>query len=455
MKFFKAQYCLDFEQPVWDKDLALLALDHLLDDQPHLILIAAPCFPKAKSEAQSRVGRDGMTLEQVVRAAIYQRHNNLTFRELSKHTADSKMARAFLKLDYFQDFSYQALQENISQLDAETLEKMHIALIQYALKLGVDKGQKQRTDSTVIRTNIHHPTNAALLWDGLRVSYRLLTEIQAFLPRFQVRNYRRAAKKLYFKIVNTTGREKRRPLFKRLLQLLQRCQTQLEQAQTLLSQQVYVAKSTREQQGQQLLAGCQHLLPKLARVYAMADRREIQGAEVPVAEKIFSIFEDHTDCIVKGQRNAQFGHKINFTSGQSGLIFDCIQKLGNPPDTSYFPETLDRLQVNFQLTPRSIAADGGYASQDNHKIAQRQGVVNIVFNKVRGVMQNTATSLNMETRLKKWRAGMEAIISNFKRGLNAATCPWKGWDGFKSYVLWGVITFNLHIIAKWLLAKLT
>lgn len=455
MKFFKSQYCLDFEQPVWDQDLPLLALDHLLDEQPQIILTAAPCFPKAKPEAQARVGRDGMTLEQVVRAAIYQRHNRLTFRELSKHTADSKMARAFLKLDYFQNFSSQALQENISQLDAETLEKMHIALIQYALDLGVDDGKKQRTDSTVIRTNIHHPTNAGLLWDGLRVGYRLLTEIQAFLPNFNFRNYRKAAKKLYFKIVNTKGQDKRRPLFKRLLQLLQRCQTQLEHAQTQLSHQDYAADATRERQGQQLLAGCQHLLPKLARVYDMAERREIQGADVPVAEKIFSIFEDHTDCIVKGQREAQFGHKINFTSGRSGLIFDCIQKLGNPPDTSYFPETLDRLQVNFQLTPRSIAADGGFASQDNQKLAQQRGIVNVVFNKVRGVMQNVATSLNMETRLKKWRAGMEAIISNFKRGLNAATCPWKGWDGFKCYVLWGLITFNLHIMAKWLLTKLT
>jgi IS5 family transposase len=60
----------------------------------------------------------------------------------------------------------------------------------------------------------------------------------------------------------------------------------------------------------------------------------------------------------------------------------------------------------------------------------------------------------METMLKKWRAGIEAVISNFMRGLNASICPWKGWEAFKCFVLWRVITFNLRVIAKFLLTEL-
>jgi IS5 family transposase len=192
----------------------------------------------------------------------------------------------------------------------------------------------------------------------------------------------------------------------------------------------------------------------MQRVADVAHRREILDESVPVEEKLFSIFEDHTDCIVKGGREVVFGHKINITSGKSNLIFDCILQRGNPADTSYFPETLDNLKVNFEMTPRDIAADGGYASRSNLLEAQGRGIVNIVFNKVKGSMQNVTSSKKMETVLKKWRSGIEALISNFKRGLNASVCTWKGWEQFKRFVLWNIITFNLRVIAKWVLAEI-
>jgi len=142
------------------------------------------------------------------------------------------------------------------------------------------------------------------------------------------------------------------------------------------------------------------------------------------------------------------------TSGKSNLIFDCIQERGNPADTTYFPKTLDNLSINFEITPCHVATDGSYASQTNLLDAQSRGIINIVFNKVRGAMQNIATSKKMETMLKKWRSGMEALISNFKRGLNASVCLWKGWEAFKRFVLWNIITFNMRVIARWIVAKL-
>jgi IS5 family transposase len=173
-----------------------------------------------------------------------------------------------------------------------------------------------------------------------------------------------------------------------------------------------------------------------------------------VEDKLFSLFETHTDCIVKGQRDVIFGHKVNFTSGQSNLIFDCILERGNPADSSYFQKTFDNLEVNFNITPRDAASDGGYASRANLDYAQAKGIVNIVFNKVKGSQQNITSSKKMETMLKRWRSGIEAMISNFKRGLEASLCTWKGWEAFKSFILWSVITFNLRIMARRIVAKL-
>jgi IS5 family transposase len=75
------------------------------------------------------------------------------------------------------------------------------------------------------------------------------------------------------------------------------------------------------------------------------------------------------------------------------------------------------------------------------------GITNIVFNKVVGSLQNIASSKNIETRLKKWRSGIEAVISNIKRGFNLACCTWKGWEHFVAKVLWSVIAYNIRIMA--------
>ena len=453
-QYFKTQYSFDFEQAIWDREPELLIMDQVLDQNPQIIMLAAPCFPKAHGETKVKVGRDGMSLEQVVRAAIYQRHKRLTYRQLSDHTEDSKKGRSFMKMEHQKLFSHQALQDNISKINSETLEEIHIAMVQYAIKLGVDKGHKLRTDSTTIKTNIHYPTNAALLWDCIRVSYRFLKQAKALLADFNFRSYHKSGKKLLFKIVNTKGKEKRCPLFKKMLQANRRCERLVEQAKEQLSAYSF-QDALKEKERRELLQQFTDLLPKMQQVTDIAHRREILDEQVPVEDKIFSIFEDHTDCIKKGGREVIFGHKINFSSGKSNLIFDCIQQRGNPADTSYLPKTLDNIEINFKITPRDVAFDGGYASKKNRDDAKARGIINVVFNKVKGSMKNSASSKKMETMLKKWRSGMEAIISNFKRGLNASMSPWKGWEAFKCYVLWGLITFNMRVIAKWIIDQLS
>jgi len=432
-----------------------MGMDIVLEQNEQIIWEAGICFANAKAEGQSIIGRGGMTVEQVVRCAIYMRHRRCTYKELSLATADSKLCRAFTKMEYLQSFSPQALQENISKITEEALEKMHVAVCSCALQLGVDDGKKIRTDSTTIATNIHHPTNAALLWDCARVASRLLKRSHALINEIRCHSYAKASKKLLYEIVNTKGKnakEKRLPLFKKMLKYHKCSESQVIEAIEVLRNHNFSDNIT-ERLRQKYLWQLQQLLPSVQKVYDMTRRREIFDETVPVNDKLFSIFEKHTDCIAKGARTVLFGHKVNLTAGKSNLIFDCIQQRGNPSDTSYFPKTIDNLEVNFSFVPDSIATDGGYASIANRDYALSKDIKNIVFNKVKGSMQNVASSKKMETMLKKWRSGIEALISNFKRGLNAAKCTWKGWEAFKQFVLWNIITFNLRVISRSVLAR--
>ena len=168
------------------------------------------------------------------------------------------------------------------------------------------------------------------------------------------------------------------------------------------------------------------LIPVMEKVYRMAERKEIQKEEVPAGEKIFSIYEQHTDIIVKGWRDVQFGHKVNIGSGSSNLILTCQVLKGNPNDSTLYQGTIERLKADYGKVPKSSTADGGFASIANVEYSRKEGITNIVFNKIRGSLQNVSENKLAESRLKRWRAGMEAVISNLKRGFQIRRCNWKG-----------------------------
>lgn len=192
----------------------------------------------------------------------------------------------------------------------------------------------------------------------------------------------------------------------------------------------------------------QDFLPLAERVYKNACQHELEAKKVPNAEKIFSIHETHTDIIVKGQRDVLFGHKVLFASGKSNLILDCAIPRGNPADSDLTVEEIQRIKKNYDLTPAAAAFDGGFASKANIIALQELGVGQIVFNKTGGSMQNVADDAESELRLKKWRAGMEAVISNIKRGFDLVRCVWKGWEHFKAKVFWSVIGYNVRTMTR-------
>jgi IS5 family transposase len=193
------------------------------------------------------------------------------------------------------------------------------------------------------------------------------------------------------------------------------------------------------------------LLLLMTQVYDFTLRHEVKKEKVDNQEKIFSIYELHTDIIVKGSRDIKFGHKVNFACGKSNLVLAVEVVEGNPPDSKLYSGITEKVIDAYQIVPRDSTADGGYASLANRQYAQYKGILNIVFNKIVGSMQNIVSSKNMETRLKKWRSAIEAIISNIKRGFNLHRCSWKGGAHFEQKVLWSTIAYNIRVMSSALL----
>ena len=257
-------------------------------------------------------------------------------------------------------------------------------------------------------------------------------------------------KKRHYKINNTKKKEEREEEFKKQLKLLRSSINQAERAFTAT-----LPKTIGEWlEAQAIIKELKALMPKAEKVYDITWRHEILGESVPNKDKIFSIFEDHTDIIVKGGREVEFGHKVNLAGGKSNLILDCRILDGNPADAIIYGDVLDRIHANYRIAPRDMVTDGGYASKDNARKAQEKGIINIVFNKIKGSLKNIVRSKNMETRLKKWRSGIEAVISNLKRGYELFRCEWKTRAHFDAKVYWNVIVYNIRVMTGALLAKM-
>ena len=435
---------LKFERPDWSKNPEFGLIDTIFEMHPELYSIVAEDI--TSGEKMSNFGRkDVPSVEQIVRAAIYKEMKGLDYRELEYAQSDSRICETFIKLDQRKPYSFQLFQKYISRISVTSLTKLLYSINRIAINAGYEDVAQIRQDSTVVESNIHYPTNNSLVWDCIRESDRLMRHLKEEMDDLSYIDYTKSAKSTFFKINNTKLADKRADLFRKQLATFTKTINQTSNA--IKKKSVSIAAFIIQHE-------LDRLLLLMEQVYQMTYRREINNEAVPNNEKIFSIYELHTDIIVKGSREVQFGHKINLTSGKSNLILDCEVLRGNPSDRTLYQPTLSRVIEGYRTVPRDTVTDGGYASLENLWYAKRRGIANVVFNKVTGSLRSMASSLNMETRLKKWRSGIEANISNLKRGFNLSRCTWKGWEHFQSKVLWSVLGYNFRVLTTLTLAMI-
>ena len=381
-------------------------------------------------------GRPGLTGDQALRALLLKQMNGFSYVELAFHLADSRCYRAFCGFGIDEKSPEKsALQQNIKRIQPDTLELINRLVLEEARLQKVENGRKVRVDCTVVESNIHHPTDSSLLYDCVRV---LAREMES--GRRQIgtafTNHTRRAKRRALGILNAKRKKKRRELYQDLL---------------------LVTRNTIAMAENMVIADCdfvlrvklQRIIRLTRRVIDQTERRVLLGEVVPAGEKVVSIFEDHTDIIVKDRRDTYYGHKICLTTGNSGMFLDCVVEDGNPADSALACEMIDRQTVVYGRPPRQAAYDGGFASLDNLKNIKAAGVTDVMFSKKRGLkIVDMVKSTWVYKRLRNFRAGIEGMISFLKRCFGVGRCTWQGLVSFKSYVWGSVISANLLILAR-------
>ena len=412
----------------------LQAISNWLDTHPEILdWVEADLQPLPVTDC----GRKGLPVESVLRCAILKQYRQVSYEELAFFLIDSYSFQAFARLPLEIIHKKAVLQRTISRISEVSWEMINQVLLGHAQADGLERGQVIRMDSTATDSTIHEPRDSSLLWDGVRVLVRLFEQAQEISGSVVLpyRNHQRRAKKRMSAIRYTRGLDKKAALYQDLVQV-----TRWSLAYIDPVYQALAGSSVNPTHCALWLAEVNHYRGLIERVIDQTERRVFQGEKVPAQDKLFSLFEEHTDIIVKGSRDIQYGHKLNLMTGQSGLVLDVVIEDGNPADTERFIPMLDRHIQHYGKAPRQVAADGGYASTDNLKQAKEKGVKDVAFHKKKGLKVEDMTQSNWVYRkLRNFRAGIEAGISYLKRSFGMGRCSWKGLAHFKSYV-WALLT---------------
>jgi len=393
--------------------------------------------------ADAKQGRKGMTAEQVVRAAIVKQMLGLSYDDLAFQIGDSLQLRGFCRLSSADAAPAKStLQANIGAIRAETWEAMNKSLVKDARRRKVEDGRWMRTDTTVIESNIHHPLDSQLLWDGVRVLTRIMQRAHDDYGTTRS-NFRRRAKRRSIAILNAGRMDRRIPLYRDLLKVTRKTVHAAETALEELSGSGGIVYATQ----------LQYFLPLVKRVIDQTERRVLRGESVPAEEKLVSIFEPHTDIIRKDRRDTYFGHKVTLSTGRSGLVLDLVIEKGNPADSTLTIRSAKRHKKLFGVAPERVAFDGGFASKANLEGLKASGTSEVCFSKPVGLpIEDMTSTPRLRRILKRFRAGIEATVSFLKRSFGLSRCTWKGLPHFRAYAWCSTVAHNLLTIARALLA---
>lgn len=417
-------------------------------------------------KGKKKTGRKGMDLWHILVLAVVRHALDTNWDRLHYLSNYDKLLRSIMGVhatafieEQEPEFNYQTIIDNVSLLDEALLVEINQMVVEagYQIIKKKDDALLLKTDSYVLETNVHFPTDLNLLWDSCRKSMDI------------VRKLREKG--------NLTGWRKIKYTYKTLKSQFRKTSHQVFKGKNERQKQIEV-KEYLEQAGR-LLERCEELLmnppmnildPVVAalleqlRKYCgfvrkfsdQVDRRLLQGEKIAAAEKKYSIFEEHTEWITKGKLNkkVELGHLLLITADQYQFIVD-YKIMENEKDSSQIKELQKRLQKNLSgKTIYSHSFDKGFWSKANWETLKQSGTQEVILPK-RGRSTQEEKQRESTKEFKQLRNAHSAIESDINmlehHGLNS--CMDKQMYGFRKYVGLSVLAYNLHRLGNVLLEK--
>jgi IS5 family transposase len=410
-------------------------------------------------------GRHGLTARQVVGALVLMRIKNWDYRELRERIADGVTLRQFTDFHYDKVPKHDAFNRGINRLTPETLQYINEVFVGVAVELGLEDGSKLRVDTTVVETDIHHPTDNTLLWDVVRVLTRSVKQLAKTLKLRRIKGFcdrSRSAHRRMYEIQRMTTRQRhgqQTGKYRELIEITEEVVTNATSAVETTAT-MHAADLPTALKIESIRADIEHYCGLGMRVIDQARRRVLNGEQVPTAEKIYSIFEPHTDLIKRGKVRTpvEFGHKVFLAESAIGLITQYEVLKGNPVDEVHVIPSLQHHHRVFRRGPRVYSTDRGFFSEENVEACVIGGVTTVSIPQ-RGGSKTPQREAHERSRPfkdgQRFRAGVEGRISVLMRGRGMKRCLAQGAERFELLVGAAVLANNLMKIAELLIKRAT
>ena len=445
----------------------LMALQYIfvtpeLNEKVFALLEKKICSGKKKT------GRKGMDLWHILVLAVvrhacgtnwdtletWSNHHELVRRIMGVH------ATAFIE-DEKIEFAYQTILDNVSLIDEALLHEINLLVVDAGHKLvkkKQDEALKLKTDSYAVETNVHFPTDLNLLWDSLRKCLDIIGKLLAIADVKgwrKIKNLRKNLKSLFRATSQQVFKGRDEKQKKRYVkQYLLQARLLKERVEELIKNPPLATGN--EKKILLIVMMLEHYKTYVTKFTHQIERRLIKGETIAAEEKVYSIFEEHTEWISKGKLNkkVELGHLILITTDQHHFIVD-YKVMEKERDAKQISELCERIKKNFgDRKIHSHSFDKGFWNKDNYSALQQATIDQIILPK-RGRPNKEEKERESKPDFKKLRNAHSAVESNINmlehHGLNR--CMDKGLHGYRRCVGLSVLAYNLHQLGNALLAK--
>ena len=428
-------------------------ISHLLDENPAILNLVHGDL-ESLAEMMEGEGRAGYASDTVLRLCICQVVEGLSLRETIVRVDTCGALRRFVRIDGGSMMDYSTFCRLRNAIAPRTWQKINQVLARYAVTQGAISPESLRLDTTAVETNIHWPTDSSLLVDVFTVVKRDLDKARSLgVKLLEGRRFHASGvRKLGLRIIRKGGRrgtavKDLKPLYKRLIR----------QIEEILSVAGSVAACLRDATPS---SGCrdEKLATRLsefqalgAQVISQARRRVIEEESVPNEEKLFSVFEAHTELLKRGKagKPIEFGHMIQIQQVEEKFITDYGVYGKKPVEPELLATALDSHRALFGVNPSCLTADKGYFEQNTVDTLEREiETVSIAKKGKRTRAQTEREHDPVFRHAQRFRAGVEGTISYLKRMLGLSRCFTKGWTHYQASVGASIFTHNLLILAR-------
>ena len=413
------------------------------------------------TDGKKRTGRPGMDLWQIFVLSQVRLCQNISYDELH-HIADyDTLIRQIMGVEsgfgYEKyKFEYQNIIDNVSLLDDETVKELNQVIVEFGHEVFKKKEAAAlclKTDSFVVESNVHFPTDYNLLWDSAR---KCLDMVGKFLVKYpevpgwrKIRNWHNEMKNMMRSVGKSSssgGKGKEQRLKHSVRSYLSKARALLDKLERS-KERLPIADIT----DMLIMLELDRFIGLLDKHIDLLERRIIKGEQIPHDEKLFSIFEEYTEWITKGKLhpNVELGKKLAITTDQYNLIVD-YRIIDHQSDSEIVKTLAERLTSFFTI--KSWSFDKGFWHKENKALLEEH-VEKVIMPK-KGKCNKLEQAEEGQRYFKLLRNKHSAVESNINelecRGLDR--CPDRGYPNFKRYIGLAVGAYNMRRIGQELIA---